>query len=76
MSKILELTPAEIRKAGWNALKASLGVAGALKFILQYEKGEGDYTELRRELFRNETVDSLINRMGKGSKVRKRSKQI
>jgi hypothetical protein len=32
---------------------------------LQYEKGEGDYTKLRRELFKDETVESLIDKMRK-----------
>ena len=40
MSHALELTPIEIRKAGWEALRKSLGVAGALKFIFQYEKAK------------------------------------
>lgn len=71
MSRTLEQTPAEIRKRGWEALKARLGIAGALKFILQYERGEGDYAELRRQLYRGETVDSLLEKM-KGKKMRKR----
>ena len=66
MSKIMNLTPVEIREAGWNALKAQLGLPGAIKFLLQYEMGEGDYTELRREIFKNETVESLIDKMKKG----------
>jgi len=65
MSKIMNLTPVEIREAGWNALKAQLGLPGAIKFLLQYEKGEGDYTELRREIFKNETVESLIDKIKK-----------
>ena len=65
MSQTLELTPIEIRKSGWEALKKALGIAGALKFILQYEKGEGDYTELRREIYKDKTVDVLIREMKK-----------
>ena len=52
MSQITNLTPVEIQKAGWKALKKQLGLVGALRFILQYEKGEGDYTKLRRKLFK------------------------
>jgi hypothetical protein len=40
MTQILHRTPVEIQRAGWEALKKQLGVAGALKFLLQYEKGE------------------------------------
>jgi hypothetical protein len=60
MRQALELTPTEIRKAGWEALRKRLGVAGALKFLLQYEKGEGDYTQLRKKLYKDVTVDDLI----------------
>ena len=65
MNRHLHLTPIEIQKAGWNALKKELGIVGALRFLLQYEKGEGDYTKLRRRLFRGETVESLIEKMKK-----------
>lgn len=71
MSQTLEMTPAELRKAGWNALKERLGIPEALRFLLQYEKGEGDYTELRRELYKGETVDSLLNRMKKNEPIGK-----
>jgi len=69
MSEILDLTPIEIQKAGWEALKKQLGLVGALRFLLQYERGEGNYTELRKELFKDETVESIINRMKKEGKI-------
>ncbi|MBI4654425.1 MAG: hypothetical protein HY752_05470 [Nitrospirae bacterium] len=75
MRKALELTPVELRKAGWKVLKEHLGVADALKFFLQYEKGEGDYTKLRRELFKDETVESLISRMKREGKIAKGSRR-
>ena len=71
MRQILNMTPIEIQKAGWEALKKQLGLVGALRFLLPYEKGEGDYTKLKRELFKDETVESLINRMKKEGKVKK-----
>jgi len=52
-----------------KALKNQLGLVGALRFLLQYEKGERDYTKLRRELFKDETVESLIDRMRKEGKI-------
>jgi len=69
MTQIRDLTPVEIQKAGWEALKEQLGLVGALRFLLQYEKGERDYTELRRELFKDETVESLMDRMRKEGKI-------
>lgn len=69
MSQALKLTPVELQKAGWEALKRHLGLVGALRFLLQYEKGEGDYTELRSELFKDESVESLIDSMKKEGKI-------
>jgi hypothetical protein len=54
------LTPAEVRKAGWEALREKLGPVGALRFMLDYERGEGNYTELRREIFRGKTVKDIV----------------
>lgn len=67
--QISNMTPMEIQKAGWEALKKQLGLVGALRFLLQYEKGEGDYTKLRKELFKDETVESLIDKMKKEGKI-------
>lgn len=69
MSQILHRTPTEIQKAGWEALKKQLGLPGALRFLLQYERGEGDYTKLRKEYFKGKTVKSLVNDMRKERKI-------
>ena len=69
MSELSNLTPIEIQKAGWNALRKQLGLVGALRFLLQYEKGEGDYTKMRRKMFRYETVEKLIHKMKKERKI-------
>jgi hypothetical protein len=69
MSQILHRTPVEIQRAGWEALKKQLGVTGALKFLLQYEKGEGDYTKLRRKFYKDKTVKDLMNEMQKERKI-------
>ena len=55
-----ELTPAEVRRAGWEALTEKLGPAGALKFILDYDRGEGNYTELRKKMFKGKTVRNIV----------------
>ncbi len=65
MTKLNELTPAEIRKAGWEALREKLGPAGTLRFILEYDRGEGNYTELRKKLFKDKTVRDIIQDMKK-----------
>ena len=46
-----ELTLQEIRKAGIEALTRELGPAGMARFMRQFERGSGDYTKERRELF-------------------------
>jgi len=58
-----ELTPVEIRRAGWEALTEKLGPASAIKFILDYDRGEGNYTELRKEMFSKKTVKEIIQDM-------------
>ena len=55
-----ELTPVEIRRAGWEALKEKLGPASAMKFILDYDRGEGNYTKLRKEMFSGKTVFIIV----------------
>ncbi|MHB1679561.1 MAG: hypothetical protein ACYCTB_03495 [bacterium] len=49
----------EIKRKGWTALVKELGHAGATKFILLYETGEGNYTEERKRLFKGETIDKI-----------------
>ena len=55
-----ELTPVEIRRAGWEALREKLWPASAIKFILDYDRGEGDYTKLRQEMFSGKMVKAII----------------
>ena len=60
-----ELTPAEVRRAGWDALREKLGPASALKFILDYDRGADNYTELRKKIFKGKTVKNIIQDMKK-----------
>ena len=60
-----ELTPAEIRRAGWDALREKLGLASALKFMLDYDRGADNYTELRKKIFKGKTVKNIIQDMKK-----------
>ena len=65
MTTTIDLTPAEIRKQGWEALVSQLGVAKSLRFLLEYEKGQGNYTELRKEMFSDQTVHEILDDMAK-----------
>lgn len=60
MSKGATLSSYEIRAEGWRALTEKLGVSGAIRFLMEYHPGRGDYVEERRDLFRELSVDEAI----------------
>jgi len=57
---------AEIKMKGWNALVKELGYAGATKFILLYEPGEGDYTKDRKKIFENIRIEEILKEIKEG----------
>ena len=65
----MSATPAEhlsdyaIRREGWRALTERLGVSGAIRFLMQYDPGDGDYTRERGPLLAGLTLDEAIRRM-------------
>jgi hypothetical protein len=46
------LAPAELRRLGFAALCEKLGVAGAVRFIQQFEVPSGDYTRERAQILK------------------------
>ena len=54
------LSPYELRREGWKALTERLGIAGAMRFLMQYDPGHGDYTEERRGLFRDLSLEQAL----------------
>lgn len=46
-----------------DALVKSLGPIDAVRFIQQYNKGHGDYTKERQELFNDLTVDEIFKQV-------------
>lgn len=46
----LIVNPSELRSRGFEALCATLGWVNAVRFLRQYEPGQGNYTEERRTL--------------------------
>lgn len=60
MSKSASMSAYEIRLEGWKALTERLGPAGAMRFMMQYDPGHGDYTQERHELFADLELDDLI----------------
>ena len=64
------LTLYEIRTIGFEALLRELGPAGAIRFIQQYESGQGDYTRNRKKLLLKKSVRAI----GKQIMKQRRSK--
>lgn len=60
----------EIRTVGFEALLRELGPAGAIRFIQQYETGQGDYTRDRKKLLPKKSVREI----GKEIMKRRQSK--
>jgi hypothetical protein len=58
----------EIRKVGLQALREALGPVGMVKFIQQYENGDGDYTKEKYQQpdLTIEEVDLLLKSGMKG----------
>ena len=50
----------EIRMEGWKALTERLGPAGAMRFMMQYDPGHGDYSKERHEIFADLILDELL----------------
>jgi hypothetical protein len=50
----------EIRMEGWKALTERLGASGAMRFMMQYDPGHGDYSKERHELFSSVTLEELL----------------
>jgi len=46
---IQTMTPQQIRVAGMAALSRELGVVGMIRFMQQFEMGQGDYSKDRHQ---------------------------
>jgi hypothetical protein len=50
----------EIRMEGWKALTERLGPAGAMRFMMQYDPGYGDYSKERHDIFAALTMEEIL----------------
>jgi hypothetical protein len=50
----------QLKVDGWKALIDSLGLAEATRFLLQYQKGTGNYTVERKKLLKNVTINDIV----------------
>ena len=60
MSKSSNMSAYQIRLEGWKALTERLGPAGAMRFMMQYDPGAGDYTKERQEIFADLDFEELM----------------
>lgn len=60
MSKSASMSAYQIRLEGWKALTDRLGPAGAMRFMMQYDPGHGDYTKERQEIFADLDLEELL----------------
>lgn len=53
------MTPQQIRVAGLAALSRELGLVGMIRFMQQFELGQGDYSKDRHQWLDQYTVDDI-----------------
>ena len=53
------MTPQQIRAAGLAALSRELGLVGMIRFMQQFEMGQGDYSVDRHAWLDQYTVDDI-----------------
>jgi len=57
--------PNTIRNEGYRVLTKELGTAGAVVFLRQFENGSGNYTEERRAMLDENSIDMIAERISK-----------
>ncbi len=54
--------PAELRRRGLELLVRELGYVDAMRFLHQYETGQGDYTRDRSQILPDWTLEEMIQK--------------
>jgi len=67
MTRSSPMSMYEIRMEGWKALTERLGAAGAMRFMMQYDPGHGDYSKERHEIFASLTMEELLESIGRAN---------
>ncbi len=60
---VQEMTDYQIRNAGLDILARELGPVGMLRFMQQFEHGQGDYTEERHTWLTETDVQTLADKI-------------
>jgi len=61
----LAMSPADIRKAGLEAVAKKLGPLGMVRFLQQFETGRGDYTKERAQWLKDTEVHEIVSEIRK-----------
>jgi len=68
MGKSVEKVEETLIREGWKALVNKLGVAKATRFLVAFERGEGDTVKEIKRFWRGKSLDEIY-RMVKRGKV-------
>ena len=68
---VQEKALSEITKEALEVLSKEIGIANTIRFINQFTMGYGDYTQEREQIFKDMTLDEILNEI---KKVRNQSK--
>lgn len=68
MVNINTMSDAQLRETALSIIARELGPVGLLRFLRQYEQGYGDYTEDREFVLKDETLDTIVERVEKKEK--------
>ena len=69
------MTPQQIRIAGLAALARELGLVGMIRFMQQFEMGQGDYSKDRHQWLDEYTVDDIARMVREKKGTYKTSKK-
>jgi hypothetical protein len=61
------MTPLEINRLGYKALMDVLGFDGMIRFLRQFEPGQGDYTAEREQSLDQISLNDIFNEIERHS---------
>jgi len=78
---IQAMTPQQIRTAGLAALSRELGLVGMIRFMQQFEMGQGDYSKDHHDWLDQYSVADIAKmiqekKTGSGNHIRNRKKLL
>jgi hypothetical protein len=71
----MRLTQDEIYRQGLEALRQRLGRAGMIRFLQQFETGQGDYARERHDWVDRTTLDDIRTAASSGRRPRRPRKK-